>query len=116
MEEERGIPYTVGEARTVVEMHKMDLYHKEIIEWLCDQVEELMAKLEVGSSKNSMSNFRIYKEKAGVISENEIWVCSCTEKASPDSVAGYMYTADTSEQLIMILNTEWEHDKHLIGN
>ena len=53
------------------------------------------------------SSFKIFKEKAGVISENECWVCICDT---------YLYTADTLEQLIEILNTEWEHDRHLCGH
>lgn len=48
----------------------------------------------------------IFKEKAGVISENEVWVCCCE---------GYMYIEDTLEKLIEILNTEWKDDKHMIG-
>jgi hypothetical protein len=48
----------------------------------------------------------IFKEKAGVISEKECWICihSC-----------YLYSADTLERLIEILNNEWEHDRHLAG-
>ena len=62
-----------------------------------------------------MSRIEIFKEKAGVISEDEIWVCTCSEMTSVDSASGYMYTAKTLEQLIEILNTEWEDDKHLCG-
>ena len=28
---------------------------------------------------------------------------------------GYMYFADTLEQLIVVLNTEWKLDKHMVG-
>lgn len=48
----------------------------------------------------------IYKEKAGVISEGPVWVCIHD---------GYLYTADTLEGLIKVLNEEWEHDKYLVG-
>lgn len=48
----------------------------------------------------------IFQEKAGIISENPIWVCICND---------YIYTADTIENLISILNNEWEDDKHLVG-
>jgi hypothetical protein len=48
----------------------------------------------------------IYKEQAGVISDEETWVCMHDV---------YLYTADTLEQLIHILNTEWEHEKHYTG-
>lgn len=49
---------------------------------------------------------KIFKEKAGVISKGECWVCIHD---------GYLYTAKTLEKLIEVLNTEWEHDKHLVG-
>ena len=48
----------------------------------------------------------IYREKAGVISEKPIWVCMC---------GAYLYTGETLRRLIEVLNTEWEHDKHLVG-
>lgn len=51
-------------------------------------------------------DMKIFKEKAGVISESEIWVCICE---------GYLYTADTLEDLIIVLNNEWKHDRHLAG-
>lgn len=28
---------------------------------------------------------------------------------------GYMYFADTLEQLVIVLNTEWKQDKHMVG-
>ena len=49
---------------------------------------------------------KIFLEKAGVISPGPIWVCFCT---------CYMYTADTLEDLVDVLNSEWEHDNHLVG-
>jgi len=49
---------------------------------------------------------KIYKEKAGVISKNPVWVCTCD---------GYLYIANTIKKLIHILNTEWKNDKHLVG-
>ena len=36
-----GTPYTVTEARMAAENNPMDIYHKEIILWLCDKVDEL---------------------------------------------------------------------------
>lgn len=48
----------------------------------------------------------IFKEKAGVISKEPIWVCIHE---------GYMYTADTLELLVIVLNTEWEHEQHMVG-
>ena len=49
---------------------------------------------------------KIYKEKAGVISEKPIWMCwhRC-----------WLYTADSFLSLIIILITEWKHDRHLVG-
>jgi hypothetical protein len=49
---------------------------------------------------------KIFKEKAGQISEKECWVCIHEE---------YLYTADTLRELALILNTEWEDDKYLVG-
>lgn len=49
---------------------------------------------------------KIFKEKAGVISEEPIWVCIH---------AAYLYTAATLIQLIILLCKEWKHNKHLIG-
>ena len=49
---------------------------------------------------------RIFKERPGVISKESVWVCIHEE---------YMYVADTLEALVAILNTEWEHEKHLVG-
>lgn len=48
----------------------------------------------------------IFKENKHVISKEEVWVCICE---------GYMYSADTLMDLIYILNTEWKHDRHLVG-
>jgi hypothetical protein len=38
---ERGIPFSVSEARSAANSYKMDQYHQYIIFWLCDRVEEL---------------------------------------------------------------------------
>jgi len=37
----RGIPYTVSEVRKVTETQSMDRYHKELMVWLCDEVDRL---------------------------------------------------------------------------
>ena len=47
----------------------------------------------------------IYQEKAGVISPDPVWVCICE---------GYLYTANTLEQLIEKLNTEWKDGQHYV--
>lgn len=47
---------------------------------------------------------KIFKQEKGLISKEDCWVCIHDE---------YIYTAKTLEELIEILNTEWEHDKHL---
>lgn len=49
---------------------------------------------------------RIYKEQAGVISEGEVWVCMCD---------CFMYTADTLEELVDVLNTKWRHESQIVG-
>lgn len=48
----------------------------------------------------------IFKEKSGIISKKECWVAIFNE---------YLYTAETLDELLYILYTEWEHDKHLVG-
>ena len=50
---------------------------------------------------------KIFLEDAGVISKESIWVCIH---------GGYMYTADTLEHLVGVLDTEWQLDKHLVGD
>ena len=60
----------------------------------------------LGSSPSGGATMRIFKERPGVISKESVWVCIHEE---------YMYVADTLEALVAILNTEWEHEKHLVG-
>jgi hypothetical protein len=48
----------------------------------------------------------IFKENAGVISEEPCWVCFHSY---------YMYTADTFLSLLYVLATEWKNEKHMIG-
>jgi len=36
----RGIPYTLSEVRKVVETQRMDPYHKELMSWLCDEIDK----------------------------------------------------------------------------
>jgi hypothetical protein len=50
---------------------------------------------------------KIYKEKPGIISKDEVWICIHDD---------YLYTADTLYELIGILNTEWEDVKHFAGS
>jgi len=48
---------------------------------------------------------KIFKEKAGVISETEIWVC----------IHGfYLYTHSTFIGLIWTILTQWNDDKNLM--
>lgn len=49
-------------------------------------------------------NFSIRREKAGVISEEAVWVCCCD---------GYLYMHETLAGLAQTLDTEWQHDDHL---
>ena len=58
------------------------------------------------TNKMKGAGMTIFKEKAGVISKEPVWVCIHEE---------YMYLADTFWELLHILGTEWEHDKHLVG-
>lgn len=49
---------------------------------------------------------KIYKEKAGVISDTAVWICfhDC-----------YMYSGDTFWQLLKDMCQWWNHDCRLIG-
>lgn len=49
---------------------------------------------------------KIYKEKAGVISPEPVWVCIDD---------GYMYIADTFIMLLITMIFGWRSDKHLVG-
>ena len=49
---------------------------------------------------------RIFEQAGGLISEEPVWICIHD---------GYMYIADTLFELVKILNSEWEHDKHIVG-
>ena len=53
-----------------------------------------------------IGQFGIFKEKAGVISRDPIWVIfySC-----------YMYTADTLLGVLWLFITEFKHERHMIG-
>jgi acyl-ACP thioesterase len=51
-------------------------------------------------------DFRIFKERPGIISTDACWVCISE---------GYLYTADTLEELVDVLNTEWKKARHLVG-
>ena len=49
---------------------------------------------------------KIFKEKAGVISEEPTWICfhNC-----------YMYTHSTLFGLLITIITEWKQDKNMVG-
>jgi hypothetical protein len=51
--------------------------------------------------------FRLYREKAGVISKNRVWVFI--------DEYGYLYIHDSLFQLLIEVITEWKDDKHLVG-
>ena len=40
----KGIPYTIKEAKYAAYNNKMDIYHKELILWLCDELEKVRKK------------------------------------------------------------------------
>lgn len=37
---DKGIPYTLDEAIVAARIQQMDPYHRDLILWLCDQLEE----------------------------------------------------------------------------
>ena len=51
--------------------------------------------------------FKLYREKAGVISERKIWVLIDSH--------GYLYCQESIFRLIKEIITEWKHDRHLAG-
>jgi len=53
-----GTSYTVTEARKVAGQPKYDNYHKEIMLWLCDRVEEL-EKLIAETEKNRQKDMEV---------------------------------------------------------
>lgn len=61
----------------------------------------------MGSSPTlATMKIHIFKQKAGVISENDCWVAM---------YAGHMHIEDTLLKLLWSLLTEWKHDRHLVG-
>jgi len=58
-EEDFGTPYSVAEARLTAQDHKnMDIYHKELILWLCNRIEELEKELK---RKKRLTDEKDYK-------------------------------------------------------
>jgi len=49
---------------------------------------------------------RIFKEKAGVISPESVWVCIYKE---------YLYIESNLIKLLFVLLFEWNDDKHFVG-
>jgi hypothetical protein len=47
----------------------------------------------------------IYKEKAGVISKDPVWICIDSK--------GYLYTGFTLFRLMMEIMFEWRDDRHI---
>jgi hypothetical protein len=54
----------------------------------------------------TLFGFAFFKERAGIISPNELWICFKDE---------YMYDSPTLFGLIKQIITEYRDDKHLIG-
>lgn len=51
--------------------------------------------------------FKLYREKAGVISNNRIWVFIDNH--------GYLYLQESLLRLAIEVVTEWKQDRHLVG-
>lgn len=49
---------------------------------------------------------KVFKEKAGVISENPVWIMLHD---------GYIYTGDTLLKLLILVIREYKHDRHMVG-
>lgn len=52
---------------------------------------------------------RIWKEKSGVIGENEYWCCAY------GGIPGWLHVRDTLPQLLWSLIVEFRNDRHLVG-
>lgn len=49
---------------------------------------------------------KIFREKAGVISKEPVWVC----------IHGYyMYLGDNLPQLLWVMATQWNDDRNIVG-
>lgn len=53
-----------------------------------------------------MKSVKIFKEKAGIISKEPVWVCCWSE---------HMYIEDTLLKLFFLMIKEWKSDKHIVG-
>jgi len=49
---------------------------------------------------------KMYKEAAGIISKEPVWVCIANS---------YLYTGDTFFQLLRVVFTKWNNDQYLVG-
>lgn len=54
-----------------------------------------------------IGKYKVYREKAGVISENKIWVLI------DDS--GYLYCQENFLAFLKEIIFEWKQDQHLVG-
>lgn len=52
---------------------------------------------------------RIFRERAGVISPGNCWVCLY------GGVPGWMHTSESLPKLLWEVVTEWKNDRHLVG-
>lgn len=60
--------------------------------------------IKIQTNIKRIGNMKIFKEKAGIISETDIWVC----------IHGfYLYTHSTFIGLIWTILTQWNNDKNL---
>lgn len=51
--------------------------------------------------------FKLYREKAGVISQRKMWVFIDSK--------GYLYLDESLIRLIIVVVREWRNDRHLVG-
>lgn len=56
-----------------------------------------------------LKTFKIWKQKAGVISNNDVWCCIY------DGVPGYLHIQDSLFELFKEVIFEFRDDKHLVG-
>jgi hypothetical protein len=54
-------------------------------------------------------NVRIFRERAGVISPGNCWVCLY------GGVPGWMHTSESLPKLLWEVVTEWKDDRHIVG-
>lgn len=60
-------------------------------------------------------NFRVVRERAGVISPEPCWCLIEYDSLTSSSAAGWLYTGDTLRALVADVLLRWRSDSALVG-